>query len=212
MESLEGFALLGPLGVFLAVFISHLIPFVPLPGYLATITYVGYYKDPPAVVAAILATGLGAALGKVVVYMYGYGIGKVVLKEELEYAKKLFAKISKWGVDLAVFIFAISPLADDVLYIPLGAAGYSFKRFFLSVLIGKMVLATVIVVLTDVGVSIVEEYVGDPIFTIFVLAGLTVAITLAVLRVKWSMVLKAYEEKGAVEAAKTLLMSIFRRA
>lgn len=116
------------------------------------------------------------------------------------------------GGGLGGFIFAISPLADDVLYIPLGAAGYSFKRFFLSVLIGKMVLATVIVVLTDVGVSIVEEYIGDPIFTIFVLAGLTVAITLAVLRVKWSMVLKAYEEKGAVEAAKTLLMSIFRRA
>lgn len=212
MEDLGGFGLLGPLGVFLAVFISHLVPFIPLPGYLATITYVGYNRDPASLVAAVAATALGAALGKVVVFMYGYGIGRAVMKEELEYAKRLFDRVSKWGIDLAIFIFATSPLADDVLYIPLGAAGYSFKRFFLAVLAGKTVLATAIVVFAEVGISLIGEYVGDPLLSVVVFGVLTAVLVVAVLRIKWSAVLEAYERGGAAAAARAMVRSIFRRA
>ena len=43
---------LGPLFVFIAVLISHLIPFLPLPGYLATISYVASRDDPVSLALA----------------------------------------------------------------------------------------------------------------------------------------------------------------
>lgn len=39
-------SLLGLPGVFLTVFISHAVPFIPMPGYLATVTYVANANDP----------------------------------------------------------------------------------------------------------------------------------------------------------------------
>jgi len=198
---------LGPLIVFLVVFGSHAIPFIPFPGYAATVAYVTARDDATSMILAVLATGFGAALGKLAVFLYGYGIGKIVMKEELTYAKKFFGKVSKWGVDIAVFIFAMSPLADDVLYIPLGAAGYDVRRFFVALLAGKLMLATAIVVLTDLAKSLLEETVGD-IMTSVILAVGTLLITFFVLRIKWSRVLAAYEAGGMREAFKAMLKSM----
>lgn len=203
--------LAGLAGVFLAVFISHFIPFIPLPGYLATIEYASLHRDLPTLFLTAAVTALAASLGKLAVFAYGYGIGKAVAGEELEYAKRLFQKISKFGIDVAVFVFAISPLADDVLYIPLGAAGYDIKRFFLSVFAGKFVLASIIVALGRAVSAAVEAVVGDTLLSVAVMAAITVALTVLVLRIKWSEVLKSYEEGGARRAAVALLRSMLRR-
>jgi membrane protein DedA with SNARE-associated domain len=199
---------LGPLFVFTAVLISHLIPFLPVPGYLATISYVASRNDPVSLALAALATALGAALGKLVVFLYGYGVGRAVMGEELAYAKKFFDKVSKWGVDVAVFIFAASPLADDVLYIPLGAAGYDIRRFFLSLLAGKLVLATAIVIFADATLAVLDQVFGNSWISSAVLAAITIALTVLVLRIKWSKVLAAYETGGVREAVRAALRSI----
>jgi membrane protein DedA with SNARE-associated domain len=199
---------LGLLFVFIAVLISHLIPFLPLPGYLATISYVTSRNDPVSLASAALATALGAALGKLAVFLYGYGIGRTVMGEELAYAKKFFDKISKWGIDVAVFIFAMSPLADDVLYIPLGAAGYSIRRFFAALLAGKLVLATVLVVFADVAYAALGQVVGDAWLSSLILAVVTLVATFLVLRIKWSRVLAAYESGGVREALRAMFRSM----
>ncbi|MFN3803877.1 MAG: DedA family protein [Pyrobaculum sp.] len=198
---------LGPLGVFLAVFISHLIPFVPLPGYLATVVYTTANRGLVEAILAIVATGLGAALGKIAVFLYGYGIGRAVMGEELAYARRFFQKVSKWGVDLAVFIFAVSPLADDVLYIPLGAAGYDIRRFFAAVLAGKMALASLIVLFTESLVYVFEPF-ASPIITTVLTALATIVLTALALRIRWSMVLAAYERGGLEAAVRAMLRSI----
>ena len=199
---------LGLLFVFIAVLISHLIPFLPVPGYLATISYVASRHDPVSLALAALATALGAALGKLVVFLYGYGVGRAVMGEELAYAKKFFDKVSKWGVDVAVFIFAASPLADDVLYIPLGAAGYDIRRFFLSLLAGKLVLATAIVIFADATLAVLDQIFGNSWISSAVLAAITITLTILVLRIKWSKVLAAYETGGVREAVRAALRSI----
>ena len=203
---------LGPLGVFLAVFISHVIPFAPLPGYAATIYYVASHSDPASQLLAAVATALGASLGKLVVFLYGYGIGKLVARDELLYARKLFEKISKLGIDVAVFIFAMSPLADDVLYIPLGAAGYHVGRFFTALFAGKMVLATSLVFWADLLTGMLEGLFGNGILATLALVALTAALTVLVLRIRWSAVLKAYEKGGVRPAVKTALRSMVGRA
>jgi Hypothetical protein PAE2941 len=199
---------LGLLFVFVAVLISHLIPFLPLPGYLATISYVASRSDPVSLASAALVTALGTALGKLAVFLYGYGIGRAVMGEELAYAKKFFDKISKWGIDVAVFIFAISPLADDVLYIPLGAAGYSIRRFFAALLAGKLVLATVLVVSADVAYAALDQVAGEAWLSSLVLAVVTMVVTFLVLRIKWSRVLAAHESGGVREALKAMFRSM----
>ncbi|MFN7105462.1 MAG: DedA family protein [Pyrobaculum sp.] len=196
----------GPLEVFLAVFISHLIPFIPLPGYLATVVYTATNRGPVEILLAIVATGLGAALGKMSVFLYGYSIGKAVIREELDYAKRFFQKVSKWGVDLAVFIFAASPLADDVLYIPLGAAGYDIRRFFAAVLAGKLVLATLIVLFTE-SLAYIFEPLTSPTTTTVLIVLITAVLTALVLRIRWSVVLAAYERGGLKAAARAMLRS-----
>lgn len=199
----------GVFFVFLAVFISHLIPFLPVPGYLATITYVATVRgDIVDMAAAALATAFGAALGKLVVFLYGYGVGKAVMGEELVYAKKLFNKVSKWGIDVAVFIFAVTPLVDDVLYIPLGATGYNIRRFFFSLLAGKLVLATAIVIFADATLAVLDQVFGNSWISSAVLAAITIALTVLVLRIKWSKVLAAYETGGVREAVRAALRSI----
>ncbi|AET33001.1 VTT domain-containing protein [Pyrobaculum ferrireducens] len=203
---------LGPLGVFLAVFISHVIPFAPLPGYAATIYYVSRHNDSASQVLAAVATALGASLGKLVVFLYGYGIGKLVARDELLYAKRLFEKISKLGIDVAVFIFAMSPLADDVLYIPLGAAGYHVGRFFTALFAGKMVLATLLVFWANLLTGMLEGLFGNGILATLALVALTAALTVLVLRIKWSAVLEAYEKGGVWSAVKAALRSVVGRA
>ncbi len=199
---------LGPLFVFFAVLASHLIPFLPLPGYLATISYVASRNDPVSLALAALTTALGAALGKLVVFLYGYGIGRAVMGKELTYAKRFFDKVSKWGIDVAVFIFAMSPLADDVLYIPLGAAGYNIKRFFAALLAGKLVLATALVIFADVTYAALDQVVGDPWLSSVTLAVVTLIVTFFVLRIKWSRVLAAYESGGVREALRAMFRSM----
>jgi len=202
---------LGPLVVFFAVFISHLIPFLPLPGYLATITYVASRGDVVSMALVALATAFGAALGKLLVFFYGYGVGKLVMGKELVYAKKFFDRVSKWGIDVAVFIFAMSPLADDVLYIPLGAAGYDIRRFFVALLAGKLVLATVLVSSAGMAYDVLDQVVEDPWLSSVILAIATLVVTFLVLRIRWSRVLAAYESGGAREALKEMLKSMVGR-
>ncbi|MEZ0320147.1 MAG: VTT domain-containing protein [Pyrobaculum sp.] len=200
---------LGPLGVFLFVFLSHLIPLISLPGYLATVLYAAYANDSLHQALAVLATAAGATLGKVAVFLYGYGIGKAVAGEELDYARRLFQKVSKWGVDLAVFIFAVTPLTDDVLYIPLGAAGYDVRRFVIPLFLGKLLLSIFIVAFADATLAALG--VGNGWAALAVLAAVTVAATALVLRIKWSKVLEAYEREGVRGAARVVVKSIIGR-
>lgn len=162
-------------------------------------------------VLATAATALGAALGKLVVFLYGYGARRVISGEELKYAKQFFGRISKWGIDIAVFIFAVSPLADDVLYIPLGASGYNIKRGFLAVLAGKTVLATAIVLFADIVSTLVKEATGSIWTGTAVIAAITLALTVMALRIKWSKALEAYEAGGITAAIRAALASIIKR-
>ncbi|RLJ07366.1 MAG: hypothetical protein DRP12_02355, partial [Candidatus Aenigmatarchaeota archaeon] len=66
-----------------------------------------------------------------------------VLKE-----KKWLRKAEKWtkkrGFFLVVFIFAATPLPDDVTGILGGVLGYNIQKFFLACLLGKIFLYTLI--------------------------------------------------------------------
>ena len=196
-------------GLFLAVFISHAVPLAHLPGYTFVALCAAADHGLADLAAAALAVALGAALGKVVVFFTSRKIGEAVMGREAEYAKRLFEKISKWGIDLAVVAFAASPLPDDVLYIPLGMAGYSLKRFFVAVLAGKAVLAVILVFFFGELGSLFLDTLG--VAGVALTIGLAVLGSVLVARVKWSAVLQAYEAEGAKAALKAAFKSAFSR-
>jgi len=127
----------GYVGVFAISLLGNLLIFVPIP-YLLLILGLGASLDP---VLVGIVGGFGATVGKIVSYTIGAAGRKFLSqqrRERLDYAKAL---IGRYGA-LAIFFFAASPLPDDVLYIPLGMMRYNLILFFISCLLGKIVLTS----------------------------------------------------------------------
>jgi membrane protein YqaA with SNARE-associated domain len=131
----------GYLGVFLASMIGSATIFLPVPSFLLTVAG-GAVLDPFFVA---LAAGTGAAIGELVGYGVGYGIGvghkkltrKKGEKKWMKTIKSWFQK--KYGV-IVIFIFAATPLPDDVVGLFCGIIKYDIKKYFVATLAGKIVL------------------------------------------------------------------------
>jgi membrane protein DedA with SNARE-associated domain len=129
----------GYVGAFVVSFLGNLLVFVPLP-YLLVILWMGSFLNPLLVG---IVGGFGATVGKTVIYMIGAAGRKLLSSErrsKLDYAKPL---LGKYGA-LAIFFFALSPLPDDILYVPLGIMRYNLVSFFISCLLGKIILTIIV--------------------------------------------------------------------
>jgi membrane protein YqaA with SNARE-associated domain len=130
----------GYLGIFLISLIGAMSIFVPIP-YPVVIFILGGVKDAlgnwifdPVLIA--VAAGVGSAIGEFSGYLLGVGGRKVIgdrYKKKMDFITKLFKKYGS----IAIFIFALTPLPDDLLFIPLGVMRYSLLRAFVPALLGK---------------------------------------------------------------------------
>ena len=186
----------GLTGAFVLSFLSNLILFMPVP-YLSVIFWLSLPPPHGAglnPVALALVSGLGAALGKVVIYYVGV-YGRRFLSEKkrksLDYAK---ITIGKYGA-LAIFITAASPVPDDILYFPLGIMHYSPWKFFLYCLLGKIVLTFFVSVsgayslhllrFIPFGEDLLRMITGESIWGIVITIALTILATYVTLKVDW---------------------------
>lgn len=129
---------LGYLGAFLApligVFTYYFLPWPLLIFSLGAILN-------PFVVAIFGATG--ASLGTYLYYFLGVGIEKFLpekFKRGVEKGKKY---IKKYGT-LAIFFFAITPLPDEIVWIPIGIMKYDKRKAMISCWLGKFILISFI--------------------------------------------------------------------
>jgi membrane protein DedA with SNARE-associated domain len=130
----------GYLGIFLISLLGAMSIFVPIP-YTVVIFILGGVKDTfgnwvfdPLLIA--VAAGIGSAIGEFSGYLLGVGGRKVIsdkYKKKMDFITKLFKKYGS----IAIFIFALTPLPDDLLFIPLGVMRYSLLRAFIPALLGK---------------------------------------------------------------------------
>jgi len=138
---LQNFAVqYGYLGIFLISLLGATAIFVPIP-YTVVIFILGGLQDTfgnwvfePLWIA--VAAGVGAAIGEFSGYLIGFGGRRVVgnkYKKRMDFLTKLF---KKYGT-IAIFVFALTPLPDDLLFIPLGVMRYSLLRAFVPALLGK---------------------------------------------------------------------------
>lgn len=124
----------GYLGIFFISLTGSMSIFVPIPYTIVIFAMGGLPGFEPLLIA--VAAGLGSALGEFSGYLIGVGGRKVIsqkYRKKMDFLTKLFKKFGP----VAIFLFALTPLPDDLLFIPLGVMRYSLLRAFIPALIGK---------------------------------------------------------------------------
>jgi membrane protein DedA with SNARE-associated domain len=155
---LQNFAVqYGYLGVFLISLLGAMSIFVPIP-YTLVIFILGASSSFDPLLIAV-AAGLGSAIGEFSGYLLGVGGRKVIgdkYKKKMDFITKLFKKYGS----IAIFIFALTPLPDDLLFIPLGVMRYSLIRAFIPALLGKFFSNLIIAYSGRLSLDIVKNIFG----------------------------------------------------
>ncbi|MEM2276554.1 MAG: VTT domain-containing protein, partial [Thermoproteota archaeon] len=129
----------GYLGIFILSFTGAVSIVFPIP-YTIVIYFLGRFLDPHLIA---LSGGLGSAAGEFVGYVLGYS-GRMLISEErrrkMDYMVKIF---DRYGV-IAIFLFALTPLPDDLLIIPLGVMHYNPVKFLIPCVIGKTLMCFIL--------------------------------------------------------------------
>lgn len=196
LEWMEQFALqFSYLGVFLISLVGALSVIIPIP-YTLVIYLLGSVLDPFLVA---VSGGLGSALGEFSGYVLGY-YGRVVLSKErrrkMDYMMKVF---HRYGF-AAIFLFALTPLPDDLLFIPLGIMRYRFLKAFIPAFLGKMLMCFILAYSGYWSVEVIEIVFGEGgLLGVVITTALLVIVIVAILRIDWEKVFKKYVGAERVE-------------
>jgi len=174
----------GYLGIFLISLLGAMSIFVPIP-YTIVIFILGGLQDAvgnwvfePLWIA--VAAGVGAAIGEFSGYLIGFGGRKVIgdkYKKKMDFLTKLFKKYGP----IAIFVFALTPLPDDLLFIPLGIMRYGIIRAFIPALLGKFFSNLIIAYSGRLSLEIVKNIFGVEGEGMSLLIGTIIGIVLLVI-------------------------------
>jgi membrane protein YqaA with SNARE-associated domain len=129
----------GYLGAFFISIFGNFTIFFPVP-FTITIYIFGASLNP---LLLGIVCGIGSTIGEFSAYIVGRGGRRVLDKrygERLESAKLL---VQRYGM-LVIFLFALLPLPDDLILVPLGMLKYNLKKAMVAMFIGKTLMCTVI--------------------------------------------------------------------
>jgi membrane protein YqaA with SNARE-associated domain len=183
----------GYFGIFLISLIGALSIFFPIP-YTVVIFALGQTYEP---IWIAVAAGLGSSIGEFSGYLLGFGGRKVIgekYKRKMDVLMKLF---NKFGPFL-VFLFALTPLPDDLLFIPLGVMRYSIIRVFIPALIGKFLMNLIVAYSGRFSIQLIKQVFGVESDWITAVIGMALAIVLLIIvlvimfKVDWEKYLEKY--------------------
>lgn len=191
----------GYFGVFLISLIGALSIFFPIP-YTVVIFILGQTYEP---IWIAVAAGLGSTIGEFSGYLVGLG-GRKIIAEKYKKKMNLLVKLfNKFG-PLVVFIFALTPLPDDLIFIPLGVMRYNIIRVFIPALIGKFFMNLIIAYSGRFSVQIIKQAFGIEsdlitavIGTVFAIV-LTIIVLVIMFKVDWEKYLEKYLAEKEVKA------------
>ena len=175
----------GYFGVFLVSLIGSSSVIIPIP-YTVIIFSMGMQKSLFNPFLLALSGGVGSAVGEFVGYLLGY-FGRKVINEnqqkKMNYILKLF---TKYGA-ITIFLFALTPLPDDLLFIPLGIMRYNFVKAFIPCFMGKILMCLILAYGGYMSISIIEALFGGEggLLTIIVSTILLLVIIIAMFKIDW---------------------------
>lgn len=129
----------GYSGAFLISIFGNFTVFFPVP-FVLTIYAFGATLNP---LLLGLVCGLGSTVGEFSAYLIGRGGRRIIddrYGERLESAKLL---VQEYGM-VVIFVFAVLPLPDDLILIPLGMLRYSLKKAMIAMLLGKTIMCVAV--------------------------------------------------------------------
>ncbi|MEN2975398.1 MAG: VTT domain-containing protein [Candidatus Caldarchaeales archaeon] len=189
------------IGAFTISLLGSLIPFLPLP-YLIPVVLLADRFNP--LILGLLA-GLGGALGKITSYLLGR-FGRRIFNTKDRKVSFMARMIGKYGA-LAVFLFALTPLPDDIIYIPVGFARLNFLKFMIANTLGKIFLSIIVAYLGKTYFDIARLLVGGEfeIYTIGVSIVAMILISIVLFKIDWEELITVYRRHGFKTMLKTLM-------
>jgi len=180
----------GYFGVFVISLIGTMAIVVPIPYTLVILGLGAAGWDP---ILLTIAGGTGSAIGELAGYLLGYYGRRIVSKErqrKMDYLLKVFGKYSP----VAIFIFALTPLPDDLLFIPLGILRYNIVKAFIPAILGKTLMCYILASFGSVYGDILAVLFGDEGSWIgaVITAVLLVVVIYVLYRVDWEKVFDKY--------------------
>lgn len=178
------------LGVFVVSLLANLTLFFPVP-YLAVVFTIGLKAVGHGPFILSILGAIGATLGKFVSYLIGYS-GRVTLGEKYRRRFDALRRILGGSPFFAAFLFAASPLPDDIVFIPLGMMEYSPAKTFLACLFGKFLLTSVAVWSGKFSGSTISWIIGSEVentWLIVISIGVLIVATVMMLKIDWEKLL-----------------------
>jgi membrane protein YqaA with SNARE-associated domain len=185
----------GYFGAFIVALLGNATFLVPIPYMIITFILGGltntsgqFLFDP---ILVGLISGLGATIGEMTGYLLGYG-GSRFIKENQRNAFSIYIDEHPRAVPLLVWFLAISPLPDDFVILPLGAAKYPWWKVVIPQYIGKSMFMIFAAWLGRISYQTIGDFIEnyDPTsiasrgLEVFALLTLVVALYL-MLRIDW---------------------------
>lgn len=137
---LEGLAYsYGYPGVFLLALMCNLTFFLPAP--LVVPIYAMGVTHSPLLLG--LSSGVGSAIGEFSSYFIGKSGSEIIMDRygrQVDFTRRL---LERHGAFL-VFLFALTPLPDDLLLVTYGVINYDLRKAFSAMLLGKILMNAIV--------------------------------------------------------------------
>jgi membrane protein YqaA with SNARE-associated domain len=180
---------------FIAVFLLSLIgclSVVPIPYTYILFLIAMHYELNPIIVS--LGGAFGSTLGETIAWFLGRASSSIL--RDTKYFKRIetiikFTKShSSITLPILTFIFALTPLPDKILFLPLGVVRYSVLRLLPAAFMGKMVMNIIIIITAQTWGVIGEEVLGLNELLMFIATTAMLIIIMSIIMfIKWEKIL-----------------------
>jgi len=178
----------GYIGVFLASFLGSASIIFPIP-YLIVFYYLGASHLLNPILISIIG-GIGATFGEFILYAVGYSGRKIVSERTIKNLEYFKQAIDKYG-PIIIFIFAATPLPDDIIYPILGIMKYNIMKISIACFLGKTILTGIVVYSGYFSYEYISLLLGsNNILSSVIVAILAAIFTVIVIKVDWSRIFR----------------------
>ena len=187
-------------GVFAISLIGAMSIIVPIP-YTFIILTLGMEGMNPLILT--VAGGLGSGVGEFSGYILGY-YGRSVISEKQQRKMGYMIRIFDRYGPITIFLFALTPLPDDLLFIPLGMLRYKFVKAFIPSVLGKTLMCAILAYGGQFFGNILSVIFGESTPEMKLLVSIITAIALvfilvAMLKIDWEKVFEKYVDAERVK-------------
>ncbi len=190
---------LGYIGVFITSLAGAMSIIIPIP-YTLVILTLGTRMNP---LLLTIAAGTGSAIGEFSGYALGY-YGRAIISEKQQRKMDFMMRVFERYGAITIFLFALTPLPDDLLFIPLGILRYSFVKAFIPCILGKLLMCSILAYGGQFYFDLLSIIFGDSgpvgaVITSVITIVLLIILLVAMFKIDWEKIFERYVSQGSEE-------------